>query len=46
MADDRAKFEATLRLVVDMKIVSGIDIRRTMFVFDWFLDTIADPNFT
>jgi hypothetical protein len=45
MADNRAKVESTLHLVVDMAIVSDTDIRRTMFVFDWFIDNIVDPNF-
>jgi hypothetical protein len=45
MADDETKVEATFRLVVDTKIVTDIDIRRVMFVFDWFLANIVDPNF-
>jgi hypothetical protein len=45
MADDKATFEATFRLVVYTKIVTDIDIRRVMFVFDWFLANIVDPNF-
>jgi hypothetical protein len=45
MADNRAKVESTLHLVVDMDIVSDTDIHRTMFVFDWFIDNIVDPNF-
>jgi hypothetical protein len=46
MAGNRAKVEITLRLVVDMEIVPDTDIRRTMFVFDWFIDNIVDPNFS
>jgi hypothetical protein len=46
MADNREKVESTLRLVVDMDIVSDTDIRRTVFVFDWFIDNIVDPNFS
>jgi hypothetical protein len=45
MSDDKTKVEATFRLVVDAKIVTDIDIRRVMFVFDWFLANIVDPNF-
>jgi hypothetical protein len=46
MADNRAKVESTLRLFVDMEIVFFTDIRRTMFVFDWFIENIVDPNFS
>jgi hypothetical protein len=28
-----------------MVIVSDTDIHHTMFVFDWFIDNIVDPNF-
>jgi hypothetical protein len=45
MADDKAQTEATFRLVVDTKIVTEIDIHHVMFVFDWFLAKIVDPNF-
>jgi hypothetical protein len=45
MAYKRVKVESTLRLVVDMDIVFDTDIRHTMFVFDWFIDNIVDPNF-
>jgi hypothetical protein len=45
MADNRAKVESTLRLVGDMDIVSDTYISLTMFVFDWFIDSIVDPNF-
>jgi hypothetical protein len=45
MADNRAKVESTLRLVVDLDIVYDTGIRRTMFVFDWFIDNIVDPQF-
>jgi hypothetical protein len=34
-----------LRHIVDEKIMSNIDIRRIMFVFDWFMMSIVDPNF-
>jgi hypothetical protein len=46
MDDNRARVESTLRLIVDMDIVSDTDIRRTMFVFDWFIDNIVDPIFS
>jgi hypothetical protein len=45
MADDKAKVEATFRLVVYPKNVTGIEIHHVMFVFDWFLANIVDPNF-
>jgi hypothetical protein len=45
MADDKAKYDATFRLVVDTTIVTDIYIRRVMFVFDWFLANIVDPAF-
>jgi hypothetical protein len=45
MADNKAKVEANFRLVVDTKIVTDIDARRVMFVFDWFVANIVDPNF-
>jgi hypothetical protein len=41
LADNKAKFEVTLRLIVDTTVITDIDIRRIMFVFDWFID----PNF-
>jgi hypothetical protein len=44
-AADNTKVEAMLRNIVDEKIVSEIDIRRIMFVFDWFMMNIFDPNF-
>jgi hypothetical protein len=44
MADDKKKIESTSRLVFDTKVVTGIDIRRVMFVFECFLDKIVDPN--
>jgi hypothetical protein len=45
LAADKIKVESTLRLVVDTTIMSDIDIRRIMFVFDWFMVNIFDPNF-
>jgi hypothetical protein len=45
MADDKAKVEATFRLIVDTKIMTDICIHHFMFVFDWFLASIVDPHF-
>jgi hypothetical protein len=45
LAADNTKVEAMLRHIVDETIVSDIDIRRIMFVFDWFMLNIFDPNF-
>jgi hypothetical protein len=45
LAADKTKVEAMLRQIVDETIVSYIDIRRIMFVIDWFMMNIVDPNF-
>jgi hypothetical protein len=45
LAADKSKVESTLWIDVDKTIVSDIDIRRIMFVFDWFMVNIVDPNF-
>jgi hypothetical protein len=45
LAADKTEVEAMLRKIVDETIVSDIDIRRIMFVFDWFMVNIVDPNF-
>jgi hypothetical protein len=45
LAANKAKVEAMLRHNVDESIVSDIDIRRIMFVFDWCIMNIVDPNF-
>jgi hypothetical protein len=45
LAADKAKVEAMLWHIVDESIVSDIDIRRIMFVFDWCMMNIVDPNF-
>jgi hypothetical protein len=45
MDDDKAIVEATFGLVVDTNIVTDIEIRRVMLVFDWFLANIVDPYF-
>jgi hypothetical protein len=44
MADEKTKVEANFWLVVDTKIVTDVDIRRVLFVFDCFLANIVDPN--
>jgi hypothetical protein len=45
LAADKSKVESTLWLAVDTTIVSDIDIYRIMFVFDWFMLNIVEPNF-
>jgi hypothetical protein len=45
LADNKAKVEATLQLIVETNVVTGIDIRCIMFVFDWFIANIMDTNF-
>jgi hypothetical protein len=45
LVNDKAKVEAALRFIVDMTIVIDIGIHRIMFVFDWFIANIVDPNF-
>jgi hypothetical protein len=45
LAADKSKVESTLRIVVDTTIVSDINIHRIMFVFDWFMVNIVEPNF-
>jgi hypothetical protein len=45
LAADKTEVEAMLRKIVDETIMSDIDIRRIMFVFDWFMMNIVDPNF-
>jgi hypothetical protein len=44
LAADNAKVEAMVRHIVDESIVSDIDIRRIMFVFDWCMMNIFYPN--
>jgi hypothetical protein len=46
LAADKTEVEAMIRQIFDETIVSDIDIRRIMFVFDWFMVNIVDPNFT
>jgi hypothetical protein len=45
LANDKAKVESTLRLSVDTAVVTDIDIHHIMFIFDWFIANIMDPNF-
>jgi hypothetical protein len=45
LAAEKNKLEATFCLVVDTNVVSDIDIRLVLFIFDWFIATIVDPNF-
>jgi hypothetical protein len=45
LSDDKAKVEVTLRFIVDTAVVTGIDIRCIMFVLNWFIANIVDPNF-
>jgi hypothetical protein len=40
---DKANVEKTLRLIVDNGV--AVDICCIMFIFDWFLANIVDPNF-
>jgi hypothetical protein len=45
LADDESKVRAMLEQVVAESIVTNHDIRRLMFVFQWFMLNIADPDF-
>jgi hypothetical protein len=45
LANDESKVRATLEHVVDEYIVTNHDIRRLMFIFQWFMLNIADPDF-
>jgi hypothetical protein len=45
VADKNVMVETTLRFIVDINIVTDIDISCIMFVFDWFIVNIIDPNF-
>jgi hypothetical protein len=45
LAADQRKVKSTLRLAVDITIMSDIDIHRIMFVFDWLMVNTIDPNF-
>jgi hypothetical protein len=45
LEDDKSKVRAMLEHILDESIVAHHDIRRIMFVFQWFMLNIADPNF-
>jgi hypothetical protein len=45
LADDESKVRAMLKHILDKSIVTHHDIRRLMFVFQWFMLNIADPDF-
>jgi hypothetical protein len=45
LADDESKVRAMLEHILDESIVTHHDIRRIMFVFQWFMLIIADPAF-
>jgi hypothetical protein len=45
LADDESKVRAMLEHVLDESIVTNHDILRLMFVFQWFMLNIADPDF-
>jgi hypothetical protein len=44
LADDESKVRAMLEHVLDESIVTHHDIRRLMFVFQWFMLNIVDPD--
>jgi hypothetical protein len=45
LADDESKVQAMLEHILDESIVTHHDIRRIMFVFQWVMLNIADPDF-
>jgi hypothetical protein len=45
LEDDESKVRAMLEHILDESIVTHHDIRRIMFVFQWFMLNIADPDF-
>jgi hypothetical protein len=45
LVDDESKVRAMLEHVLDETIVTNHDIRRLMFVFQWFMLNIVDPDF-
>jgi hypothetical protein len=45
LADDESKVRAMLEHILDESIVTHHDIRCLMFVFQWFMLNIADPDF-
>jgi hypothetical protein len=46
LAAGKTKVESMLRNIVDEKTLSDTDICRIMFVFEWFMMNIVDPNFS
>jgi hypothetical protein len=45
LADDESKVRAMLEHILDESIVTHHDIHRIMFVFQWFILNIADPDY-
>jgi hypothetical protein len=45
LADDESKVRSMLEHILDKSIVTHHDIHRIMFVFQWFMLNIADPDF-
>jgi hypothetical protein len=45
LVDDESKVRAMLEHILNESIVNHHDIRRIMFVFQWFMLNIADPDF-
>jgi hypothetical protein len=45
LADDESKVRAMLEHILDKSIVTHHEIRRLMFVFQWFVLNITDPDF-
>jgi hypothetical protein len=45
LADDESKVRSILEHVPDESIVTHHEIRRLMFVFQWFMLNIVDPDF-
>jgi hypothetical protein len=45
LADDESKVQAMLGHILNESIVTHHDIHRIMFVFQWFMLNIADPDF-
>jgi hypothetical protein len=45
LADDASKVRAMLEHIFEESIVTHHDIHRIMFVFQWFMLNIADPDF-
>jgi hypothetical protein len=45
LADDESKVRAMLEHILDESIVTHHDIRRLIFVFQWFMLNISEPDF-